>query len=626
MSYGVIYRLSFPDLIGDTVQLDIEERDVGDSITNLTCEHSPVQITFDTPSDFIFDSINGSRALIKMVEDSNFQFRTLYTSDVRKYRMSLYVSAALAWRGFLLPDQGSGNYRPAPNIISFIASDQLGYLKTLDWDRENVETELSVLGAIFNKTGLDLNLYEAIDVYEDSYNSTVADTPLDQTYINSEVFSGKTYYDALVQILFKYKAILKQDRGNWVIYRPENSGEKYTRRYYTFSAGVFTYSSNALYDPIVLTTSARTALSSIVRISNESPTWRISPAWQKYKLTQDYVKIENALVNGDFTEWIGNNPIEWHKSGTLTYVKAEDSLQIHGAAVENGGFLNDIVVQHDRVRISVDYEVYVPVGDKLRVIIRFYRRLDSGFVYYWNFNTGVWQNTSAEYEDYIDNSAGSEAVIQSGGFDFYTGFSFVSGTTQLFFSIREPVGDTTSYVRFKEASVLLVKPAPIYPDNIVDYDKTKIHDVEINSNNNADGGALTMFLNDLDNVAYLGHVYRGGLWKDSAQINPTVNWTDSTGSGKLVDLLKNGLSWYYLQPTELLRVSIYSKLVHSSSVIQEAISGTDRLYLIKKVTWDVKYCRWNIDGYEIGTGDRPAIGTEDDDWLITEDGHTLTIE
>jgi len=627
ITYGTIYRLTFFDLFGQSCQLDLEQRWYTGTVNDLTCEHSPIQITFDTPSiDNIFDPINGSRAIIKVVATSDFEFMSWFTSDVRKYRVSLYIETVLQWRGFLQPHQGSSAYKIAPTINTFVAMDQLGYLKTLIWDRENVETELSALGAILNKTGLGLNMYEALNVYEDNHASTAADSPLDQTYFNSKRFDGLTYYDALQQLLFKYKATIRQNLGYWEITRPEDVGTAYTRRLFTFSAGIFTYNSNASHNPVVSTTSTNTTRALLVRVSNESPNIDVAPAWNRYKLIQKFDKIENIFENGDFTEWNGNNPTEWERwnEASMTYIRDGDGVRIQSGAGYNAAFRQKVYLNNQSFRFKAEWDVFVEKGKVLKVYVEINRHVPGQPTSLnWDFDMNAWTYNNARFIGTYDNSSGDAGLWQSDSFEFTTLFSFFTQTDYIEIILYKPVeyltGGTMNYVRWKYAGAMCGITSSLY-DYFVDYFKDYSYEIDLDTNNTKDGGDVEMMLNDVIPGTFMGKVYYGGLWLDAAQLFPTQNWTDSSGSGPLVKLLMNGLSWAHLKPAEILKVSIYSKLVNSTSVIQE-INYDNMLFMIKRAVWDVRYGRWTIEGYKIGQGDIPTI-----DALLAEDGTDLLAE
>ena len=641
MSYGVIYRLTFVDLLEQTCQLDLEQRDIGDDIVDLTCGHSPIEITFDTSSDNIFAPINGSRALMRLVATTDFQFKTLFTADVRKYRASLYVASVLSWRGFLQPHQGRIIYRVAPTQNVSIAMDQLGYLKTLKWDRENVETELVTLGAILDKTSLDFDLYEAINVYEDNHAQTAADSPLDQTYLSAKRFADKTYYDALHQILFKYKAVIKQDRGHWVITRPEDVGAEYTRRLFTFSSGVFTYDSTATYDPIVNSTGAPPAIAAedMVRLSNISPHLDITPAWNKYQLTQDLDRVENIFENGDFSKWVDSNPTDWERwrEGSMIWSKVSNGVQVQSGAGSNAAFRQRVYLDNITYRFKFQWDVFVKQGVTMKMWIEINRQQPGQpTALHWDFETNAWAYSNSRFLRVYDNDDGEGALWQSDSLEFTTTHSFFKDTEFIEITLYKPVeylsGGEDNHVVWKYAGAVCGLNGPLSTD-FTDFAEDIVEDIEINPNNTKDGGDLEMMLGDVaslyaiylwkpSSVIFSGHVYEGGLWLDATQLDATQNWTDSSGSGMLVELLKAGLSWAYLNPAEILKVTIFSKLLFSTSVIQE-LNYENSLYMIKRATWDVKYCSWRVEAYKIGTGPGLALLAENEFELQAEDGQIL---
>jgi len=614
-TYSELYSLQFLNLAGKVCRLliEAEDREASMGTTNtLTGQHSPIQITYDTASDDIFAPVNGSRAVLKLVATSNFQFRNLYTMDAHLFRVSQYItdgSETLYWRGFINQQQFSSVYNQAPNLSTIVASDQLGRLKTIDWDREDPETELSALGAILDETGLDFDLYEAINIYESHYDSGSADSPLSQTYINPKVFKGKTYYDALEQILTKYRAIIKQDRGTWVIYRPEDCGAAYVRRYYTFASGVFTYSSYGTYNPVVDTTPANTPFSSIVRISNESPNLTISPAWKKYNITQNYGKIENLLENGDFSEWSGSSPDIWKKQGTLTQYYQEDEgivvkSEDDSAGPPGGSFYQDIFnISSPRFHFNLEWEVSVEAGSVIYVWVYVVGWLEGlGAPRYANFEERVWAISGGGFYREYDNSEGSEILTVSDSIDWYDSGVSIKVFDKLTVDLYTPTGDNSNnYVKWKNVAINIMHQTGT--NNSIDYAESLEHDVEIDPNNIKEGTSYEIMLNDL--IPLLPHyvaesVYYGGMWRDSDLKLPTEDWISPQGSGPLIDLFKASVSWHYLHPTEILKVTIYSELLYSSSVIREVSAGTNRLYMIKKATWDVRYCKWVIEAYETG--------------------------
>jgi len=606
MSWGTKYKLTWDDLFGQAGELLLQKKDYDGEVTNITGSGNPVAPTFDTPSDFKLDPINGSFITINLWAVTRFQFLDLRTLNNREYRVIYNLDTSLYWKGFILPDQYQEEYKDAPNFNSFIAADQLGFLKAIAWDRTSVETEMTTLGAILEKTDLDLDLYEGINVYEDNHDSTTADSPLNQTYINTKVFADYTYYDALKAILFKYGAVIKQDRGKWVISRPIEAISYYQRRLWTYSLGVFTYSSTALYNPIVSTTSASVEKANRVVIMAGSTTFN-NPAWKKYKLTQNYGKIENALENGDFTEWNGNDPEHWIKNGVFTHYREGDSLRVYGMPDRlSERFFQRIYCDRNRASVSVQWEVYVRLGNTLNVVVRIKRQIvGQSTPLFWDFDNNAWTyGPPAPYFQLMyDGSDG--AIIQSGGFDFMAWHSFNFGNTEyLEIELWVPVGAATSYVRWKEVKILYTKGG-LYDYNIIEFDEETIHDIEINPDNNFDGKEHELLLSDLPDVTgFLSgtdtkKIYKGGMWLDADQLNPTGNWTSPESSGSLVDILKDSISRMHGEPSLVISANICSKLLFSTSIIQD-VYNSDTLFMMKRSTLSAKGGMWQTEAHEIG--------------------------
>ncbi|KKK83964.1 hypothetical protein LCGC14_2788100, partial [marine sediment metagenome] len=198
----------------------------------------------------------------------------------------------------------------------------------------------------------------------------------------------------------------------------------------------------------------------------------------------------------------------------------------------------------------------------------------------------------------------------------------------------QPVcGSPGGYVDIDEISAEPIQPGVRQFDDRVKFDAESEEIIEINPNNNYDYGTLELFTMDCPDpdLHSFRDVYRAALFLGfdaafSMPVDQTKLWNSPEGNElSLVEHFQNTISALHLDPQEMLSISIYSKNLDPATVIQE-INNDDKLFLIKRATWDSKLGHWKVDAYEIGTGDRPAIGTEDDDWLITEDGQTLTIE
>ena len=74
----------------------------------------PLQITWERRGDEFYAPVKASEASIKIMCFENFQYLSLFTSDPRKFRVSIYRGGILYWRGYLTADLYSENFDAPP--------------------------------------------------------------------------------------------------------------------------------------------------------------------------------------------------------------------------------------------------------------------------------------------------------------------------------------------------------------------------------------------------------------------------------------------------------------------------------------------------------------------------------
>ena len=77
MSYGTLYTLEFPDYFDRDIQILIEEEDYAGASTDIKGGEVPLTISWETPSDFILDPVNGSVSKLGLMSETDFQFLNL---------------------------------------------------------------------------------------------------------------------------------------------------------------------------------------------------------------------------------------------------------------------------------------------------------------------------------------------------------------------------------------------------------------------------------------------------------------------------------------------------------------------------------------------------------------------
>jgi len=633
-SGNTLYGLTWTNIFNQSCELRIKQDLYAGGSTSIKCKESPIIVDWMTPTDYILDPINGSKATLYLMAESNFQFADLFTNRARKYKVEFLVATVMQGEWFIQPDQYQAPYRPAPYSNSFIATDQLGYLKTIAWDRTTVETEMVTIGKILEKTGLELDLWEGVNVYEDNMNSTAADSPFNQAYINTKVFADTNYYVALENILKKYSAVIKQELGKWVITRPEEMQEAYTRRLWTYSAGVYTYDSNESYNPIVLTTAVVSDRSTLVKIASRG-SLRINPAWKDYILTQDLGRIENILNNGDFTEWSGGVPANWQNTG-ISYtpdwrkiIRAGNKLRIPAASPvydaqrwqQSKAITGDVFT----FRLRIKYFVRHPGTDTMT--IRFGIRLSGGVSnQYYHFEEEEWKSYYVYYVREVETLSGTEEVV----LDIITKATKAdpASTALHVFLFQPEYTAARSYIDIDEVSLEAYEEES--EDVLVAPKEEEVEEITLSTDNNYEGTDQTLMLSDLPEDTLEPKLkYYGGLWLNAAQTLLTARWTNPLNPGErrvfntLIDLLKITISRLMLNPQKVLSVTIYSTLILPGTVIQD-IHYDNNLFLIKRATWDPMYGSWRVEAYEIGQAQAPALLTESDDFeILGEDGEVL---
>lgn len=629
MSYATKYKVEWIDYFGQSAELLIEEQDYGGSSSDIKGTRSPITLTYDTPSDFLLEPVNGSFMTIRLIAQTDYQFLDLYTSNNRKYRITLNIDSSLFWQGFILPDQYQEEYKGPPYVCEFIASDQLGYLRTLAWTGTSVYSEIDALGDILGATDLELDLQEGLNIYEDSHDSTSADSPLDQTYFDGEAFTDKTYYDALYHILFKYSAIIKQCAGEWFIFRPREAFTSYTLRKWTYSYGAYSYTSNQSHNPVVSTTAATVAEASLVRLIPGA--MFITPAWQRYELTQNLGLRDAYNDNYNFESWTDDDPHDWTASGTSTHARSGNKLKLESHDTIDSDW--KIFTQESAltgvdtnsvIKITLEYTVTVKTGNTMKVRFAF-----GNGSYWYDQNARAWSSgLKYIYREYV---GANDTYPQAEKIEFVTPALNYSGTT---FKIYAPIlGIGTDYsdcfIELDTFSGQLLKR--VSSTNAETYDEEKDHSATIDANNNYKPAAMEMLLGDvLDSGQKNARaIWKGVLFTDSGATDATYSWSTAKHSGTLAEIMQNNFSDLFQHPRQVISAQIYTKLIDSCTVLQE-VNNSDKMFLIKRASWEQQAGYWEIEAHQLsfavaGSDERVLI-TEDEKLIVTEDDKRIIIE
>ena len=618
MAYDTKYQVAWYDRYNQEVYVYFKKRNYSGDITTLKAsDATPPQVRYETNGDLIYWPIKGSYIQVRVIEESFGLLREIYTESAREWKVEMTVAGSTKWKGYVASEYSSA-YEDINHVIEIIATDQLGYLKYIpfqDSPEFTLRSPLQMLQYILGATNLDLNMREGVNLYETRMDMTVADSPLDQCYLDQENYiededtsEMKTCYDVLYDLLLKFTAVIRQVNGEWHIWRPSEAvAGNYTRRLWTWNASteLFTYTSNENHDPEVATTAANVSFSSIVRIANGARLALTKP-WKNYTLSQILGLRENFLQNHNFSEWLDDNtPKNWTKGGGITTTRSQSRCIVKAQAAIN---INDYIIQirvvptenaDQKLRLKIKFSTFVPAATTLTV--RFYVALASS--YHWDFNTNTWDNTAPyKYLEITCTTSPTETVereIFSDDIDIGIGVP-----TTLFVKMTQPVcSNVNAYVALEAIECQLIKVSGEYEN-----EETEL--VTVNDDNLYKSSDIEFLTGDLPD-ALLAHnpalLLKGGMYLDTGRVNATVNWEDvGLGSSGLSDRpllewLKQKIGQQYDEPKQFLTARIVSNLIKPDSIIKEVNDG-NKLYFIHRATQDLREGIWDCELIEMGEG------------------------
>lgn len=600
MSCATKYKVSYEDYFGDSVEVLIQERGYVGALAEVDGTGNPLTPSWDTPSDFKFEPINGSYVTIRLASLTDYQYLKLYTSDNRKYKVIININSVLWWTGFIMPDEYQEPYKGPPYGIAIIASDQLGFLRSLTWAETGSMSLIEVFALTLGATGLDIDLEETINVYEDAHNKTSADSPLDQTWIDAENYTGKSYYDVLYDTLFKFGAILKQALGEWYIRVISDFSVKANIRKWTYSAGVFTYDSVIGDTEFIIPTTSATA-SPLRRIAGGS--MFINAPWRKYLLQQNFntksASDLGAFLNAFFTEWTGGNPDDWTNTGNLALFRFGNRAAITGVTPfdDTKHLSQSITIDRtalQRVLLHVKYFINVPTtksaDTKLALTL-----LNDAVLYYYDFDIQGW-GVAVKYLEaaYAPTDSGLKTVNIATA-NLSIGGAATGVMTLLFYApvFAIPVN---VFWGIDEANLSIIDAS-----DREEYEDIVDTPVVVSEKNNKDGGTLELLSSDAADVPNSSLIYRGSLWTDVGLTVPSASWVNARGErGTLVELLEASLTREQFYPAQTLSVIFYADINHFTVInILKEINNHNKLFMIKRADHDSKFGRWNLEVLEL---------------------------
>lgn len=203
-------------------RVEISERGYSGPSEEMTFDGgTPLQITWEKRGDEFYVPVKASEATINILCKENFKYLSLFTSDPRYFRVSIFRNRQLYWRGYVTADLYSENFTAPPYTVTIKAVDGFNLLSSIPF-RDLVHIGITgrrslweLLSSCIDLLELDIDTADWIDLYSEGMNENVS--PLRQTYIDLErlyyVYEKPTYRDILELCLRPFAGQIFQSNG-----------------------------------------------------------------------------------------------------------------------------------------------------------------------------------------------------------------------------------------------------------------------------------------------------------------------------------------------------------------------------------------------------------------------------
>lgn len=255
-TYGVRYRIDFVDSLSEssrTNRIDILKRAYTGEISEYDYGPSPIKVRWNGNSNEPDQAIIPCQAILSVMRTVVGQYDELFTDDDRLFKVQHYVSSNLYYSGYIAPEFSSEPFIKEPYPLELTVVDGLAELKDADFTDESGNTykgEMSTIAVIaecLKKTDLKFNINCGVNVFEQDMDTTAADDPFAQAFIDVRIFEDLKCYDVLTRILEPLRAQIQQADGAWWIARISDSAGTFSYRTFDYLGE---YVSNSTIDTV----------------------------------------------------------------------------------------------------------------------------------------------------------------------------------------------------------------------------------------------------------------------------------------------------------------------------------------------------------------------------------------
>ena len=326
MAYSSKYKFQFDSVfLDDTYEFYIQEDGYGGAESNIIGARNPIILEWnhiDENNKFKQVVCGSTLKALLLTNSSETQFDELFTTNARKYKALLYKDSTLIWSGYGMTENYGRPYYCKPFEVEITFCDGLGLLKGIDFNDDDhfqwhSRYKLSrFIAYCLNKTGLDLEVYEAINIYETNQDSAAGDSMLYQTFMYARAFKELNCYEVLERILLGSRIL--QRNGAWWIVRTDEAKDNtiYYRKWDTVTDMLNgdAPDSDSTEDLSITLSNASAAVADLNVFTNHSQYKQWKGGWKTFKLWEDFGYNGNLITN--YEDFTANGDIDYEVGDT----------------------------------------------------------------------------------------------------------------------------------------------------------------------------------------------------------------------------------------------------------------------------------------------------------------------
>jgi len=241
MAWAEKYRQEIADIRLITWTTKIYEDGFAGELTYFKGSGEPVILELCNESDDPYDPVKESHAVISVKAETDFQYVDLYSVEDMQFKVEIYQDTDLYWVGYVDTQQYQEPYEDVPYTVEIYCTDGLSLLRNILYDDEGTYYDGRTLASqiildILGKIGFTA-FKEYVNIYEESMDDAVGDSPMDQIKIDVDIFQDMYCDEVLKELLKSFGACIRQITGIFSLYRPkELIGATVYGRYFTGAA------------------------------------------------------------------------------------------------------------------------------------------------------------------------------------------------------------------------------------------------------------------------------------------------------------------------------------------------------------------------------------------------------